>query len=336
MKTMRFLSLLAVATAALALALPALGQSLPDAGWLASETAADYRAQARYPAHARALAGDGEDPIVTKRTPSPITVAARAEQGASLTVWPAAVAFVAPRPAVVYGRLSDPHGQAVAGDVRGEVVDEAGAVRAKLAFFDDGVAPDTAAGDGVYTAVHVPAAAAKGVRAESLMVRVSALARGERAAIEAVTGYLLSHPGATLTGRFRDAEAGGDLVVGAEVRVELAGRYHLAATIEAADGTLIGMAQAARQLAPGRQWLDLEFYGLMFSERGVAGPYRVAAITLTDATSMPNALGEVMKGAHTTRAYPLARFTREGFGEPALLESARRLEADAARSRDDR
>ena len=336
MKRIPVTSVLTVAVALTALTVPALGQALPEPGWLATETAADYRVQARYPAHAHGLAADAVDPIIDKRTPNPITVAPRADEGPSLTVWPAEVAFVSPRPAIVFAQMTDAHGQALTGDLRGTVVDEAGFVHGKLAFFDDGVAPDADAGDGTYTAVHTPSVMGQRQRAESLMVRVSALPRGEQTAINAVTGFMISRPGAQLTGRFEDREADGNLVIRAQLVVKLAGRYHLKATIESADGSMIGITQAAHSLETGHHWIDLSFYGLMFAEAGIAGPYRIAAITLTDASTMPNALGAVIEKAHKTRAYSLARFTHRDFGDPVLLESARRLEADAARSRSDR
>ena len=76
-----------------ALVTPAIGQELPEAGWLAGQTAQDDRAAARFPAHVQPLAADAIDPIPDERTPTPITVAPRGTEGASLTVWPREVAF---------------------------------------------------------------------------------------------------------------------------------------------------------------------------------------------------------------------------------------------------
>lgn len=327
------LSAMVAAAALITSALPTFAQTLPEAGWLADETAREYRSRARFPAHAAALSAADEDPILAKRVPSRTTVPARQEGGVSLTVWPAEVAFLLPRPAIVHARMTDALGRGAGGSVRGEVIDEEGLSRAKLAFFDDGVGADARAGDGIYTAVHKPSKTAPRVRAESLMVRVSAIADGQLETVYATTGFLFSRPGAMLTGRYRDGARGGDLVLGAEVRAKLAGRYHLKATITAADGTPIGIAQTAQHLEPGDHWLELGFFGLMFHQRGLPGPYRIGTITLTDATGIPNALGAVVRGAHTTRSYRLGRFSSATFGDRDLLEAARRLEAESARSR---
>ena len=53
---------------------------------------------------------------------------------------------------------------------------------------------------------------------------------------------------------------------------------------------------------------------------------------LTDVTTLPNALGSVLRDAHTTGAHALARFSDLPYADPALLEAASRLERDAARA----
>jgi len=47
---------------------------------------------------------------------------------------------------------------------------------------------------------------------------------------------------------------------------------------------------------------------------------------------MPNALGDVQRNVHITRAYALRRFTHRPFGDLDLLDAARRLETDADRA----
>lgn len=168
--------------------------------------------------------------------------------------------------------------------------------------------------------------------AESFGVRVTAeTAAGE--SLGTTGGFLVSRPHAALTGRFLDRVVDGDLVVAAEVEVREAGRFHLAGTLAAASGAPVAWAQTAAELAPGRHWLDLAFYGLALRERGVSGPYRLASAALSTTTSMPNALNDLVEDAHRTRAYPLARFHARPFGDPGLERAAERLEADAARAR---
>jgi hypothetical protein len=323
--------LLFLAVAAAALAFPVLAQELPSAGWIARETAATYRLQARYPASSRVATENDWDPGI-RRTPSRITVPARDGEGATLTVWPAQVAFLDPTPIDLFAELHDPRGRSVAGTLTGEVVDASGQRVAKIQFFDDGVTPDAVAGDGRYSARIVLPKSGSGVRAESFLVRITSLAANETVVRYATTSFQRSRPGAMLTGQYRDRITGGNLTVSAQVLVKLPGRYHLAASLVATNGAPIGAAQNAVHLAPGAHWIDLGFYGLMFHERSTSGPFRVDSITLTDTSAMPNALGTVVEDAHTTRAYAPSRFTAQPFGEPTLLDAAARLEAEATRA----
>lgn len=322
--------LLVLAVAAGTLTVPVQAQELPSAGWIARETAEAYRVQARYPSTSWAATEDWDPGI--RRTPSRITVTGREAESTTLTVWPAQVAFQGNTPIDLFASLTDPRGRTVAGTISGEVADASGHMVAKMQFFDDGVAADTVAGDGRYSArVTLPERSA-GARAESFLVRITSLARNESAPRYATTSFQRSWPGATLTGRFRDRIRADGLAVSAQVVVKLPGRYHLTASLVTADGAPIGAAQNAAQLEPGTHWVDLAFYGLMFHERATSGSFQVEAITLTDTSSMPNALGPVVEDAHRTHAYALSRFTAEPFGGKALLEAASRLDAEAARA----
>jgi hypothetical protein len=145
-------------------------------------------------------------------------------------------------------------------------------------------------------------------------------------------GFLYSNPSARLTGRYRDAVRNGNLVVSAEVEVKESGRFHLSGTLYSLTGEPIGTAQAASHLEPGRQWIRLSFYGLMFHDRKVTGPYRLGTVALSTSSRMPNALNDLVENAHVTRAYRLGAMTAVPFAEPKLMESADRLEAEAVRS----
>jgi hypothetical protein len=94
----------------------------------------------------------------------------------------------------------------------------------------------------------------------------------------------------------------------------------------------IGTAQAASHLEPGRRWIQLSFYGLMFHDRKAAGPYRLGTVALATAGRMPNALNDLVENAYVTKGYKLGTMTAVSFAEPKLLESASRLEAEAMRS----
>ena len=80
----------------------------------------------------------------------------------------------------------------------------------------------------------------------------------------------------------------GNLVIAAEVEVTERGRFHLAGTLYSMAGEPIGYAQAAAELEPGRQWIELSYYGLMFHDRQAAGPYRLGTLALATTGRMPS------------------------------------------------
>ncbi|RMH21974.1 MAG: hypothetical protein D6696_04515 [Acidobacteria bacterium] len=315
-------------------AVPTLAQ--PEPGWLLRETAKDYRAQAAYPENCHVLFPGDADPVRAKRTPSPIVARGENGSGPTLAVWAAEVSFEHPRPVELYARLADTFDKVLRrAVVTGEVVRENGEVVATLDFRDDGLEADAVAGDGVHAVRFELPQELLPELAESFAVRVRATLPGGTQRL-ATGGFLYSRPWARLTGRYRDRVVDGNLVIAAEVEVSRAGRFHLAATLYGADGEPVGTAQSAARLEPGKHWLEVPFYGLMFHQRGLAGPYRVGSLALATAGAMPNALSELQVDVHQTRAYRLKRFTARPFANPELLDAARRLEREAARISTDR
>lgn len=314
--------------AALALALPAGASAQPpdaapgdSASTLARAAAADYREAARFPASSRPVAPGRPDPVRAERTAAPHSLAGPGGEPPRLSVWASEVGFVAPEAVILHARLEGPAPAVVTGEVRSA----AGAVVGTVAYADDGVAPDERAGDGIHTAAFELDEGAVPELAEAFEVEVLAtLPDGDFR--KASSGFLYSSPWAHLTGMFRDEVRDGDLVIRAEVEVERQGRFHLQGTIETPAGQPVGWAQAAVELPPGRHWVDLAYYGLMLSERGAAGPFRLGSVTLATTGAMPNALGRVWVDAHLTRAYPVARFTARPYAQRGLLEAAERLE----------
>lgn len=303
---------------------------------LLGQTAADYRAAARFPDHAWRLT-DAVDPLLEEREPTVQSLGSSPR----LSVWTSGIAFERGQSVDLHARLADtkadagPLSQALAGltgrsraqAVRAEIRNAAGLTLAELSLADDGRGADRLAGDGLYSGRWTLPAALQPPpgRAESLLVRTTAtLADGQERV--AVGGFQYSHPGARLTGRYRDRLHEGSLRVEAEVEVLSPGRYHLAGTLADLGGLPLAHAQAAQPLAPGRHWLALDYYGLIFHELSSAGPFRLERITLTSATAMPNALGPVLTPGHRTRLYALGQFTDRPFGRVDLLEAARRLD----------
>ncbi len=314
-----------LAALAAALALPAAAQ---DAARFLDATARAYREQARYPENSWALRAGQPDPVKAEHTPTAVTSGGR-DGAPELAVWSAAISAQAPADVDLYATLSRGLSKVEAERVTAEIVDEAGQVAAKAVYADDGRGPDRAAGDGIWSArvsgLPLPELAA------NYLVAVEAAHSGG-ALLHGSGGFLYSRPWARLTGAYRDRLHDGNVVIEAEVEVTRAGRFHLVGTLAALDGRALGSAQNAIALAPGRHWLGLSFYGLMFHERGAAGPYRLASLALRTTGAMPNALAPLAENAHVTRAYALRELRATPFGQAELLAAAERLERDAARA----
>lgn len=313
------------------MALPLLAQ---ERNWIVNETARDYRLRARFPESSRALAPGEKDPVKEKRTATHQTSRDPEGKGAALSVWAGKVSYEVGRPVTLFATVEGSTGNGGNGalEVSADVVGEAGDLVAHVVYGDQGRGGDRKAGDGVWTArFRMP----DGVEPEqpeiaaSYMVKVrSRLADGD--VRETVGGFLYSNPGAHLTGRYRDELRDGSLVVSAEVDVARAGRFHLAGTLYSKKGEPVGTAQAAAELEPGRQWIDLTFYGLMFHDRQAAGPFRLGTVALTTAGAMPNALNDLVENAYVTRAWRLDQMTAKPFANVTLLDAAARLEAAAS------
>jgi hypothetical protein len=299
-------------------ALPAVAQ---EKGWLARETAREYREQARFPESSRALRPGDADPVKEKRTATEQTQRGPEDRGPALSVRAESVSFEVGRPIRLFATVQD----GIALEVTGEIVGASGDLVATFAYADDGRGIDKKAGDGTWSArVKMPAGLEPELAA-SYMVKVrSRLLDGDIR--ESVGGFLYSNPAAHLTGRYRDELREGSLVVSAEVDVTRAGRFHLAATLYSMAGEPVGTAQAASELEPGRRWIELSFYGLMFHDRNVAGPFRLGTVSLATTGGMPNALNDLVENAHVTRAWKIEEMTSRPFGNPRLLEAASRLE----------
>lgn len=309
------------------LAVPAIAQI--EAGKLARETAKEYRELARYPESSRAVKKGEADPIREKRQPTRQTRRGSDANDPTLAVWASKVSYEKGQTIDLYASLED-RGKAVAAasEINGEIVDGFGSILAQVSYRDDGQGADVRAGDGVYSARLVPTAL---TATASYMVRVQTrLADGDP--LEAAGGFLYSDPSARLTGRYRDVLRDGNLVIAAEVEVSERSRFHLAGTLYSMAGEPIGYAQAAAELEPGRQWIELSYYGLLFHDRQVAGPYRLGTLALATAGRMPNALNDLVENAHVTRAYRVQQMRNAPFERPQLLEAAQRLEVDAERA----
>ena len=313
-------------------ALPAAAQQLPRPGALALETAREYREQARYPESSRALKVGEEDPVRVKRTPTKQSRRGPEGAGPELAVWASAVSVEVGKPIDLFAEILAGGKPSLPLEMTAEIAGPAGEIVAHVTYRDDGRTPDLRAADGVWSTRLIMPAGLEPDGAAAYMVRATArLLDGDLR--QAAGGFLYSNPSARLTGRYRDAVRDGNLVISAEVEVKEAGRFHLSGTLYSRAGDPFGTAQAAANLEPGKHWISLSFYGLMFHERQAAGPYRLGSLALATTGRMPNALNDLVVNAHVTKGYELDAMTAAPFAEPKLLESAALLEAEAARSR---
>jgi hypothetical protein len=294
---------------------------------IGAQAAAEYRRRARYPRSAQPLLPDDVDPIVRDREVSAVESRGRNGAEPTLRVFPAAMGFESPEPAVVYAELTTRGRPVSAREIRGTLMTERLEPLGDVAFHDDGQDGDAVAGDGRYTVVF-PGDKLGGSLSTSYLVQVEATLDGDEPR-KGAASFLYASPDAHLTGNYRDAVVDGSLVVGVEIEVTGAGRFHVEATLYGPDGVeKIAWAQAAQWLDPGTHWLDLAYFGLILRERGIDGPYVLRYVALSTATEMPNAKNRVVENAYWTGAYHASAFSDRPYDDPGLLEAARRIEED--------
>lgn len=304
----------------------------------------EIRGGARYPEWSEPVAMGAADPLLQKHMPSygrnsdpyaatPTTMTVwcsenYAEAGQSVHVFAQIEALPSPdgRPLTA---LRSATGK-LAARVRGQVSDDSGAVLGALAFADDGHGADAHPNDGVYSASWVMPTnrvIALG-QSEGFTVMADAELPSDKVLRHADTRLSLSHPGGHLTGQFRDLIRDGNLVIEAEVDVRQRGRFYLVGTLATATGEPVANGQAAQSFtAPGKYWIGLSYYGLIFHERGALGRLRLSSVSLSNVDSIPGAPGQVLTNAFVTQPLNPAALRTQSYDDPDLLEIAKRMEA---------
>ncbi len=298
---------------------PITAEPIPELPGLAGRAAADYRERARFPSWSRPIP-DGRDLLLEERTPEPATSLPRSALP-SLVVEMAKTGFVSPEPVQLRAMLRGEGSPIPAPDLRGEIRDVEDRFVAELAFRDDGLRGDEEARDHIYTARLDPGEDWRGAYLVSV---VATTPEGDPRSV--TSGFLYSVPLAGLTGRYRDEVVDGNLRIEAEIEVQQASRFHLEMTLSDATGTPCAWGQAASSLVPGRHWLPVTIYGLALREGRHDGPYTLRSVSLTTVDGIPNQKSELVRDAHQTRAYVAGDFHADPYDDPALLETADRLE----------
>ena len=297
----------------------------PQVVALAARAADEYRQRAQYPPWSQPFDAEGTDPILRDREVSPVTAAGPEGEEPILVVFPEQVSFEAPDPVLLYAYLTRGNDRVPAQAIIGTLTTETLQPLGDFAYHDDGQDGDARAGDAIYSARLQLDDEMLPELSDSFMVRVRALIdEGERIA---ATGFLYSNPHAQLTGNYRDTIVDGSLVIEAEIEVTRGGRFHLEGTLyDRSGGTGLAEAHTAAELAPGRHWLALSFFGRILHQRGVDGPYLLRYLALSTTTRMPNGKNRLVENAHVTGAYGASQFSDAPFEDPDLLDAADRLE----------
>ncbi len=306
---------------------------------LALAAATEYRERAVFPEWSFPVR-DAVDPVTSGRIASRQRMSGPEGQAPALETWVDQVAYEAGEEVRLYARLDWNGAKALSAlqnlrsgplsgwEITGQVVLADVGTLADVVYADDGKGADARAADGIYTTrITLDEAVAPAVgSARSVMVKLHAEnAKGE--VRKALGGFQYSNPGAHLTGRYRSSIDDGNLLLLAEAEVLASGRYHLSGTLNGVQGAPVATAQNAAHLEPGKQWVALPFYGLIFHQLADASGLSLGSITLASVSSMPNALGPVLHPRHDLGTVQLDQLTRVPFNDAALLDAAQRLEA---------
>ncbi|MCC6764607.1 MAG: hypothetical protein IT293_08085 [Deltaproteobacteria bacterium] len=305
----------------------------------AGAAAARYRKAARFPRTSRPLE-DGLDPIARSRSPQVDYDGDEKHPEPRLLAYPSITSFEAPGDVVIYAEVVelrmaeayDEHGRAGretlrqfrtgARAMRGVLQTMDGAMVSPLAFHDDGTHGDAQADDDFWTATYTPDPdKPNDFRGQYQVVVQAESLKGDT--LNATTAFVYSVQLAHLTGQYRDAIVDGNLQIEAEIEVEDAGRFRVEGTlVTTVDAKMIGYAYADADLEPGRHWVPLVYYGLIFHDMRAPGPYSLFSVMLSTLGGAVPQESDVVPNAYTTRAYAVDDFGDAPFNDPEYVRKA--------------
>ena len=188
-----------------------------------------------------------------------------------------------------------------------------------LAYRDDGLEGDEVAGDKRYTNRFVPssqAELAKSAAQVRLMATVGCCDGARRSMVREFT--YAPREVAIIVG-VSDAIRGGSLAVTLDVDVKESGLFTFEANLVSQGGEVpIGYAQVSAPLEKGRRSVDVSFFGRMFAEKGVDGPYVVRDIrgsrVVTDGAEQN--IYFTYASTHVTKSYNRRDFSGSEWDSP--------------------
>lgn len=160
---------------------------------------------------------------------------------------------------------------------------------------------------------------------------------------------------AKFTGKFHERIENGSLIISTEVNARKLGTYRIEANLVTEEGTPVAHARVDTRLSGGSQWVDLLFFGKIFRDSGLAGPYRLAAlhgvqqnlpINPDDLSGPPEQVAKLLAqveqtepikrsitpwlGSYRTEPYPLKTFSDAEYDSEFKRERIAELEKLAA------
>ncbi len=112
-----------------------------------------------------------------------------------------------------------------------------------------------------------------------------------------------------------------------------AGKIRVEGTlVTTADAKMLGYAYADADVDPGRHWIPLVYYGLIFHDMKAPGPYSLFSVMVSTLGSDVAQESEVVPNAHTTKAYKVDDFGSQPFNDPEYMAKAAHYD-DLARSK---
>lgn len=278
-------------------------QALPAKTELHQALLADLSRHHRYPSQNRPIKTPDQDPI--SQTHSADRRTTRSEDGTALTLWTDRKFYLRGDTVRIYAYQSRRNGGRVVADFRALLVYDDRRIVAELALSDED-------GDLVYeTSLEADTHGGETLPEGIYKVVVDSDIAGLRDAV----AFTLSAETGRYTGAMRDSlTAEGNLLIEAQVEVPRAARYYFRASLYNDPASPIGSTQYAAELAPGRHWVPLEFYGLMIRDTGQDGPYLVKQLSLAR-VAVPLARGGVFEAGYYTERYRLTQFTDAPYRE---------------------